>query len=311
MCKVEFWWIFSKTQGQLITVVMVFEGAPQDFFKFETGKVMSDGWAIAFLVLAGIAYVGLFVYLLKRKGRYTVGERLLYAPVYVLSRVLWRVEINWDPSWGDRSSHEMLRDRIIGGAVLIANHRSSVDPFFVQLAAGGRVHWMVAGEYFKHFLFGPLLRSYQAIPTNRGGFDNASTKRAIRLASEGGLVGMFPEGRINRTVAPMLSIRPGAAMVAARAGVPLVPIWIIGAPSGNQVYSALFRAAHVRVIVGSPCRAPSALVQDPSLLEDMKSNKLSRTETCDWITTSIKQAMSLAQIEGQAVQVAGKDWVAS
>ncbi|MCU0719341.1 MAG: 1-acyl-sn-glycerol-3-phosphate acyltransferase, partial [Pirellula sp.] len=121
---------------------------------------MSDGWAIAFLVAAGIAYVGLFVYLLARKGRYTTAERLLYAPVYLLSRVLWRVEINWDPSWGDRSNHEMLRDRISGGAVLIANHRSSVDPFFVQLAAGDRVHWMVAGEYFKHFLFGPLLRSY-------------------------------------------------------------------------------------------------------------------------------------------------------
>lgn len=272
---------------------------------------MSDGWAVAFLVAAGIAYVGLFVYLLTRKGRYTTAERLLYAPVYVLARILWRVEINWDPSWGERSNHEMLRDRISGGAVLIANHRSSVDPFFVQLAAGDRVHWMVAGEYFKHFLFGPLLRSYQAIPTNRGGFDNASTKRAIRLASEGGMVGMFPEGRINRTFAPMLSIRPGAAMVAARAGVPLVPIWIIGAPSGNQVYSALFRAAHVRVIVGSPCPAPSSLAQDASLLEDSKSNKLSRTETCDWITSTIKQAMSLAQIEGESVQVAGKDWVAS
>jgi hypothetical protein len=47
------------------------------------------------------------------------------------------------------------------------------------------------------------------------------------------------------------------------------------------------------------------------MLEDAKSNKLSRTETCDWITSTIKQAMSLAQIEGESVQVAGKNWVAS
>jgi 1-acyl-sn-glycerol-3-phosphate acyltransferase len=270
---------------------------------------MADGSAVVFLAAAGIAYLGVFAYLLTRKGRYSVVERILYAPVYVLCRVLWRVEISWDPAWGDLSNERLLRDRIVGGAVLIANHRASVDPFFIQLAAGDRVHWMVAGEYFKHFLFGPLLRSYQAIPTNRGGFDNASTKRAIRLASQGGLVGMFPEGRINRTDAPMLSIRPGAAMVAARAGVPLVPIWIVGAPSGNQVYSALFRAAHVKVIVGCPCNAPSNLVRDEGILDEGKSNKLSRTETCEWITSTIRQAMSLARIESESVEVAGKDWV--
>ena len=303
--------IFSKACGQLITIMIVPPGVSPHFLKFVSGKIMSDGLAIAFLVATGIAYIGVFVYLLKRQGSYTPGERILYAPVYVLARVLWRVEIHWGPSWEERGNHEMLRDRIEGGAVLIANHRSSVDPFFVQLAAGDRVHWMVAGEYFKHFLFGPLLRSYQAIPTNRGGFDNASTKRAIRLASQGGMVGMFPEGRINRTAAPMLSIRPGAAMVAARAGVPLVPIWIIGAPSGNQVYSALFRAAHVRVLVGCPCGAPSSLAQDTALLEDVKTNKLTRSETCEWITSTIQQAMSLAQIEGESVQVAGKDWVGS
>ncbi|MBM3965902.1 MAG: 1-acyl-sn-glycerol-3-phosphate acyltransferase, partial [Planctomycetes bacterium] len=146
-------------------------------------------------------------------GRYTLSERLLYAPVYALSRILWRVELEWVESEptanaidGEsrrivptiRDRDRLLADRIKTGAVLVANHRCSLDPFFLQLIAGTRVHWMVAGEYFKTPLVGNLLRAFQAIPTNRGGVDTASTKRAIASAKQGRFVGMFPEGRINR-----------------------------------------------------------------------------------------------------------------
>jgi 1-acyl-sn-glycerol-3-phosphate acyltransferase len=146
----------------------------------------------------------------------------------------------------------MLGDRWPSGAVLVANHRCSIDPFFVQLIAGRRVHWMVAGEYFKTPLIGGLLRAFEAIPTNRGGIDTKAIKRAIAMASSGRFVGMFPEGRINRTQSPLLSIRPGAATVALRAGVPLVPIWIEGAPVGPSVLSPLLKPAKVRVVVGPP-----------------------------------------------------------
>ncbi len=172
---------------------------------------------------------------------YTYFERLLYGPVYCLCRLLWRVEIV-----GSRKMVDLYRGR----AVIVANHRCSLDPFFLQLAAGQRVHWMVAGEYFKNPIFGPVLNLFQAIPTNRSGADNASMKRAIRLASEGKFVGMFPEGRINRTCRPLLNIRPGAAMVARKSGAALIPCWIEGAPSGWAVWSGLFMSAHVRVYIG-------------------------------------------------------------
>lgn len=197
--------------------------------------------------------------------RYNWVERFLYFPVYFLARTLWRVELHWDPRWLETESSPpkkrfltdpLLRERMKSGAILVANHRASIDPFFIQLAAGCRVHWMVAGEYFAHPLFGAILRSFQAIPTKRGGADNAATKLAIRHARSGRFVGMFPEGRINRTDAPLLSIRPGAALVAAKAGVPIIPIWIDGAPTGPQVYSPLFKSAHVKVYVGYPVEPP-------------------------------------------------------
>jgi 1-acyl-sn-glycerol-3-phosphate acyltransferase len=138
------------------------------------------------------------------------------------------------------------------GAVLVANHRCSLDPFFIQLAAGRRVHWMVASEYFKHPLFGAVLRLFQAIPTTRSGADNQATKHAVRLASEGRLVGMFPEGRLNRTRQHLISMRPGAILVANKANVPIVPLWIRGAPIADEVWKPVMMPAAVLVNISQP-----------------------------------------------------------
>ena len=54
------------------------------------------------------------------------------------------------------------------GAVIVCNHRSSVDPFFVQLITGRIVRWMVAAEYFRIPVVGGMLRFMQSIPTRRG-----------------------------------------------------------------------------------------------------------------------------------------------
>jgi 1-acyl-sn-glycerol-3-phosphate acyltransferase len=88
------------------------------------------------------------------------------------------------------------------------------------------MHWMVAKEYCEHLLFGWAFRILQAIPVNRSGIDTAATKLAVRYVMQGELVGMFPEGRINETSKLLLPGRPGAALIALRAKVPIVPFFI-------------------------------------------------------------------------------------
>lgn len=176
-----------------------------------------------------------------RRSDYDTWESCLYLPTYLFGRLLWRVHFK-------NTAPEAIRR----GAILVANHRSSVDPFFVQLAARRRVHWMVAKEYCQHFAFGPLLRALQVIPTNRSGMDTASTKAAIRLTKEGRLVGMFPEGRINQSDRLLLPLRSGAALVAIRSQVPMIPLWIDGSPVAKSVWGPLFVPAKVGITFGSP-----------------------------------------------------------
>lgn len=195
------------------------------------------GWLLFLLVLACAYAVWLY-----RNSDYSTWESCLYLPTYLVGRLLWRVHFTNQPPAALLTS----------GGVLAANHRSSVDPFFVQLAARRRVHWMVAKEYCHHFAFGPLLRALQVIPTNRSGMDTAATKAALRITEAGRLVGMFPEGRINQTCAPLLPLRSGAALVACRSQVPIIPLWIEGSPLGKAIWSPLLMPARVQITFGEP-----------------------------------------------------------
>ncbi len=208
---------------------------------------------ISVLVLMSVLVYMLFRIreMLAERSEYSTWEKILYAPAYTIARLLWRVRI---------MDAKKITDFTSGGAIVVANHRCSLDPFFVQLAAGRRVHWMVASEYFKHPLFGKALRLFQAIPTTRSGNDSSATKQAIRLASEGRLVGMFPEGRLNRTRMPIQSIRAGALLVAKKANVPIVPLWLRGSPIGADVWVPLIMTAQVTVKVGPVTHLPEDIL---------------------------------------------------
>ena len=58
---------------------------------------------------------------------------------------------------------------------------------------------------------------------------------AIRLCQAGELVGLFPEGRINGGVNPLLPGRPGVALIALNARVPVVPCYIKGIPMAARL----------------------------------------------------------------------------
>jgi len=176
-----------------------------------------------------------------RRSPYTIDQSLVFFGNVLLTRLLWRAEVP--------ARLPVPNDR---GAVLIANHRSSVDPFFIQLAARRRVHWMVAAEYATNPIIAWLYRYTQTIPASRSGRDTAATKRAIDLAAGGGLVGLFPEGRVNTTERPLLECRPGAVAIAVKAGVPIVPVHLTGSPYAGTALSPFLMTARVRVRFGEP-----------------------------------------------------------
>ena len=217
---------------------------------------------------------------------YTTSQAMLMGLVYCLVRVLWRAEISGHlPLPGDR------------GAVIICNHISPVDPGFITLGVDRTIHWMVAKEYCLHPATGWFFRIFEAVPTNRGGIDTASTKLMIRYAGEGKLVGLFPEGRINDTEQFLLPGRPGAAMIALKARVPVVPCFVTGSPYEGSVFGCFFKPAKARLVVGKPI--------DISEYYDRDGDR----ETLDKLTKRfLVEIASLAGRQDFQPQLAGRDY---
>jgi 1-acyl-sn-glycerol-3-phosphate acyltransferase len=187
-------------------------------------------------VLSALACWALFTW---RRTKYTFPQACLYLVNTCATRVLWRTHITGALPVGRGE-----------GAVIVSNHRSGIDPLLIQLATDRVVHWLVAREYVEHPAMGWAFRILQSIPVNRGGVDTASTRLAMRLAQAGGLVGLFPEGRINLTDQLLLPGRPGAALIALKARVPVIPCFVAGSPYDGSALGSFLMPAKARVIVG-------------------------------------------------------------
>ena len=170
----------------------------------------------------------------------TIAQTFLWLGNYLIARLLWGTQVEG-----------RLPVQPGKGAVIVANHRSSIDPSLIQTSIRRVVYWMVAREYCEAPVLRTLLRIFQVIPVGRGGIDTAATKQAIRLAQDGGLVGMFPEGRINESKdVLLLPGRPGAALVALKARVPIIPVYISGSPYDGTALGPLRMRTHVHVHIG-------------------------------------------------------------
>ena len=119
-----------------------------------------------------------------------------------------------------------------GGYVLAAGHVSNLDPWALGLALWPRrfLRFMAKSELF-WFPLGQIASAAGAFKVHRGRADRDAIDTAIRLAQEGHVIAMFPEGTRRRKGLRKkyeAQAHTGAARIAIEAGVPLVPAGIKG-----------------------------------------------------------------------------------
>jgi 1-acyl-sn-glycerol-3-phosphate acyltransferase len=136
-----------------------------------------------------------------------------------------------------------------GGCVLACNHVSSFDPWPLGMPLWPRIflRFMAKSELY-WFPLNKLVDGAGAFPVHRGQHDTVAIETAVRLAREGNVVAMFPEGtRRTKGLVTKFEARPrtGAARIALEAGVPLVPAAIKGTDK-------LLRLGKLRVAYGPP-----------------------------------------------------------
>jgi len=125
--------------------------------------------------------------------------------------------------------------------IFMGNHQSYFDVPVLFQAAPVTFSWLAKEELFRIPLFGHSMHAAGYIPINRGNGREAlrSLNRAARLVREGTSVAIFPEGTFSAD-GKLLPFKRGGFIMAAHAGVPIVPFSISGAikinPPGRLLY---------------------------------------------------------------------------
>ena len=159
----------------------------------------------------------------------------------------------------------LFRGRVIGrrnvpmqgSLVVVANHGSHLDPPLLGHALGRPVAFMAKEELFRVPLLGPLIRALAAYPVKRGASDREAIRTATARLNEGWATGVFldgtrqADGRINQ---PM----PGAALLAARSGSPLLPVAIINSHRALGTGQSMPRLVPIQIRIGEPVPPPAS-----------------------------------------------------
>ena len=118
-----------------------------------------------------------------------------------------------------------------GAVLVVANHCSNLDPLLVGWAVGhqsGRLlHFMAKEEMRRWPVIGFLARNAGVFFVRRGEGDRGAQRIALQLLAGERMVGVFPEGTRSRD-GQLREGRAGAALLAMRAGVPVLPVGIAG-----------------------------------------------------------------------------------
>ena len=110
-----------------------------------------------------------------------------------------------------------------GGFVLCSNHTSMSDVIFIIASNKRQVHFMGKAEIFDNKIMAFLYGKMGVFPVKRGAHDTSAVKYAEDLGKEGKIVGIFPEGTRRRDFGPPMQGKSGAVVIAASAGVPILP----------------------------------------------------------------------------------------
>ncbi|EGO64917.1 lysophospholipid acyltransferase family protein [Acetonema longum] len=165
--------------------------------------------------------------------------------MYNLLRFLFRTTFQIVFRWQVKGVENIPKNQ---GVIIAANHISLWDPPVIGCAVPGKVHFMAKQELFKIPVFGWIISRLNAFPVKRGTADRNAIREAINRLRQGNVLGIFPEGTRSKK-GTLGAGEPGVALIALKAGVPVVPTAVIGT---NQVLRNGKILPRFEVIFGKP-----------------------------------------------------------
>ena len=127
-----------------------------------------------------------------------------------------------------------------GPCLYVCNHYRIWDPIYIARTTSEGIHILAKREVMENWFMKPICKKIRCISVNRDGNDVRAMMNALKCLKNGEKVSLFPEGTRNKTQAEMLPFKPGAAAMAIKAKVPVVPAAIYKKPKPFKVAHILY-----------------------------------------------------------------------
>lgn len=140
------------------------------------------------------------------------------------------------------------------GALIVAgNHLGVLDALIVYYVIDRRDYIVMVAEYHRQYAFRRFLaKQVDAIFVDRYQADFAVLREVLKRLAAGGVLIISPEGTRSKT-GGLLPGQPGTAYLAAKSGVPVLPVSIIGSEDSLVMPNLKrLRRSPVKITFGKP-----------------------------------------------------------
>ena len=144
-----------------------------------------------------------------------------------------------------------------GGLVAVSNHASYFDPPILSNCVGRPVAFMAKEELFKIPVFKQGIELYGAYPVKRNTGDRAALRAATRAIESGWIAAVFSQGQRTKD-GKITDPKLGAAWIASKAQVPLLPVSLWGTEKILTKGSVLPKPAAITVRIGEIIPPPAS-----------------------------------------------------
>lgn len=138
-----------------------------------------------------------------------------------------------------------------GPLIVVVNHTAGVDPVLVQAACPFEIRWVMA-EDMRVPRFESLWRFTRVIFVDRRAKRGPGLRDAIRHVRAGGVIGVFPEGRIERPPRRLLPFEAGVGFLIRRTKARVLPVLVEGTPEARTAWASLLKPSRAVVRFDAP-----------------------------------------------------------
>ncbi len=178
----------------------------------------------------------------KKKGkwikkRHTVARNIAYALLAPYAKLKYGITVH------------KFREKQKRAYLILYNHQTAFDQFFVGMAFRGPVYYLASEDIFSNGFLSKVIRFLvEPIPIKKQTMDIKAIKSCLQVVREGGTIAIAPEG--NRTFSGKTEyMSPSIAMLARKLGLPILLYRIEGGYGVHPRWSDVVRRGRMRSYV--------------------------------------------------------------